>query len=179
MNPDLTIAGVVDWEFSYTAPVEFSHAPPWWLLLDKPEYWAKGLDDWCFEYEKRLKIFLGVLKDIEEEMIGDKPEKNRLSHAMQRSWDTGDFWIMYAARDGFAFDGIYWQKIDQRFFGPGKQGHASAFCDIWKDRLDLLQPEEHDLMEKLVGQKLEEMRRDGVLAWDPDENTLEYMAMRE
>jgi len=23
------IAGVVDWEFTYTAPVEFSYAPPW------------------------------------------------------------------------------------------------------------------------------------------------------
>ncbi|PLN83425.1 hypothetical protein BDW42DRAFT_164863 [Aspergillus taichungensis] len=31
------IAGVVDWEFTYTAPVEFVHAPPWWLLLTKPE----------------------------------------------------------------------------------------------------------------------------------------------
>ncbi|OQE05168.1 hypothetical protein PENVUL_c026G04463 [Penicillium vulpinum] len=39
------IVGVVDWEFTYTAPVEFSHAPPWWLLLEKPEYWPKGLDD--------------------------------------------------------------------------------------------------------------------------------------
>ncbi|KAF3394587.1 hypothetical protein F1880_004845 [Penicillium rolfsii] len=32
------VVGVVDWEFSYTAPVEFTYAPPWWLLLEKPEY---------------------------------------------------------------------------------------------------------------------------------------------
>lgn len=41
------IVGVVDWEFSYTAPVEFAHAPPWWLLLKKPEEWKEGIDDWC------------------------------------------------------------------------------------------------------------------------------------
>lgn len=48
------IAGVVDWEFIYAALVEFSYAPPWWLLLRKPEDWHKGLDNWCMEYEKAL-----------------------------------------------------------------------------------------------------------------------------
>ncbi|EAW19201.1 uncharacterized protein NFIA_091600 [Aspergillus fischeri NRRL 181] len=33
------------WEFTYAAPVEFSFAPPWWLLIEKPEYWPRGLDD--------------------------------------------------------------------------------------------------------------------------------------
>ncbi|KAJ6024778.1 hypothetical protein N7540_005575 [Penicillium herquei] len=178
VDSDLNTAGVVDWEFSYTAPVEFTNAPPWWLLLEKPEYWSKGLDDWSIEYGKRLKVFLEVLKEHEEEMGGDKPKTHRLSTAMQRSWDSGDFWIMYAARDGFAFDGIYWQKIDRRFFGRGRQSNDSGFCDMWKERLDLLQPEEYDLMEKYVDQKLAEMRSGRVLAWDPDENTLEYMAMK-
>ncbi|KAJ0415264.1 hypothetical protein BJY00DRAFT_293772 [Aspergillus carlsbadensis] len=39
------IVGVVDWEFSYAAPVEFSFAPPWWLLIERPEYWPQGLED--------------------------------------------------------------------------------------------------------------------------------------
>lgn len=39
LNEDMHIAGVVDWEFTYTAPVEFSYAPPWWLLVEKPEHW--------------------------------------------------------------------------------------------------------------------------------------------
>lgn len=36
------VIGVVDWEFTYTAPVEFTYAPPWWLLLKKPEDWPGG-----------------------------------------------------------------------------------------------------------------------------------------
>ncbi|GIJ89302.1 hypothetical protein Asppvi_008239 [Aspergillus pseudoviridinutans] len=45
MNEELKIVGVVDWEFAYAAPVEFSFGPPWWLLIEKPEYWPRGLDD--------------------------------------------------------------------------------------------------------------------------------------
>ncbi|CDM27631.1 unnamed protein product [Penicillium roqueforti FM164] len=45
------IAGVVDWEFTYAAPTEFSYAPPWWLLIEKPEDWPKGLDDWTRSFD--------------------------------------------------------------------------------------------------------------------------------
>ncbi|KAJ5096402.1 hypothetical protein NUU61_005758 [Penicillium alfredii] len=45
LNSDSEIVGVIDWEFTYAAPVEFSHAPPWWLLIEKPEFWPKGLED--------------------------------------------------------------------------------------------------------------------------------------
>ncbi|KAJ6021047.1 Aminoglycoside phosphotransferase [Penicillium herquei] len=37
INKDEDIAAVVDWEFTYTAPVGFMHAPPWWLPIEKPE----------------------------------------------------------------------------------------------------------------------------------------------
>jgi len=54
----------MDWEFTCTAPAEFIHAPPWWLLLEKPEYWTKGLGDWCIQYERRLEIFLNASYSI-------------------------------------------------------------------------------------------------------------------
>jgi hypothetical protein len=113
------IAGVVDWEFTYTAPVEVSHAPPWWLLLKKPEDWPEGLDNWCTEYEKALQTFLAAMRKCEDEAIQKKllVEGQRLPSRMRDSWQSGDFWIMYAARNNFAFDAIYWEKIDQRFFG--------------------------------------------------------------
>ncbi|EKV06864.1 Aminoglycoside phosphotransferase [Penicillium digitatum] len=176
VDVDLNIAGVVDWEFTYTAPVEFTHAPPWWLLLEKPEYWPKGLDDWCTEYEKQLQTFLGALMNCEDEAIRKKQlaESQRLSGSMRRSWESGDFWIMYAARNNFAFDAIYWQKIDQRFFGP-TACESVDFCDIWKMRLDLLEPEEQEFMQKHVDLKLKEMEASKILAWDPDENTQEFM----
>lgn len=38
LKENLQIASVVDWEFTYAAPIDFSHAPPWWLLIEKPEF---------------------------------------------------------------------------------------------------------------------------------------------
>ncbi|KAF9246705.1 hypothetical protein DTO006G1_8068 [Penicillium roqueforti] len=67
-----SIVGVVDWEFTYTAPAEFTHAPPWWLLLKKPEDWLKGLDEWSMEYEKPLQIFLEAMRKAEDEAIQNK-----------------------------------------------------------------------------------------------------------
>ena len=174
------VVGVVDWEFTYTAPVEFSHAPPWWLLLEKPEYWTKGLDDWCEEYERRLPIFLQAMRDCEEDVFQTRnerlEERQRLSSRMQHSWESGDFWIMYAARNNFAFDAIYWNKIDQRFFGSNKTD--DKICDVWKKRLDLLEPEEKEIMDQYVALKLQE-NETRPLSWDPDQYTLEYMAKME
>ncbi|KAJ5186243.1 hypothetical protein N7449_011007 [Penicillium cf. viridicatum] len=78
---------------------------------------------------------------------------------------------MYAARNNFA---IYQQKIDERFFGPTKSDD-DEYCDNWKQRLHLLKPEEQGFMEKHVNLKLKEMEAGQILAWDPDEHTLEYM----
>lgn len=174
VDADLKIAGVVDWEFTYAAPVEFTHAPPWWLLLEKPEYWHNGLDDWCIEYGKRLQVFLEAMIDCEEKVLHNQgPGKQRLSEQMRNSWESGDFWIMYAARSNFAFDAIYWKKIDQRFLGT-TTSQCDDICEIWKERLGLLEPEEKKLMEKYVDLKLAEMETKE-LAWDPDEYTFEYL----
>ncbi|GFF84066.1 hypothetical protein IFM47457_06350 [Aspergillus lentulus] len=41
-----SIVGVVDWEFTYAAPADFPYAPPCWLLIEKPEFWPKGIENW-------------------------------------------------------------------------------------------------------------------------------------
>ena len=78
---------------------------------------------------------------------------------MEQSWDSGDFWVTYAARKNFAFDSIYWLNINERFFGPGMR---------WKQRMDLLDDEQKANLEKLVSRKLQE-KETRVLAWEPDE----------
>ncbi|KAL5335597.1 hypothetical protein BJX70DRAFT_390534 [Aspergillus crustosus] len=150
------VIGVVDWEFTYTAPVEFAYAPPWWLLLKKPEDWPGGLDEWCAAYEKPLRTFLEAMRKCENEVIQKKQllESQRLSSQMRNSWQSGNFWIMYAARHNFAFDAIYWKKIDQR--------------------LHLLEPGEKKLMEEYVTLKLKE-RNIGHLTWDADEYTVGWI----
>ncbi|KAJ5193754.1 Aminoglycoside phosphotransferase [Penicillium cf. griseofulvum] len=166
------IAGVVDWEFTYVAPVEFSYAPPWWLLIEKPEFWAKGIEDWIRVFGLRLKKFLKAMKDCEDTAIqkGLLREDQRLSGPMYESWESGDFWIMYAVKHSFAFDEIYWQKIDPRFFGPTKDIEGA-----WKERLGLLDEKERDEMEVLVARKVMEMET-RTLSWDADEYTLAFHA---
>lgn len=162
----MQIVGVVDWEFTYAAPAEFSYAPPWWLLLEQPEYWPGGIEAWSNMFEIRLQTFLKVLFEREDTAIrrGRLKEDQRLSGVMQQSWESGDFWVTYAARKSFAFDAVFWKKLDHLFFGPC----AIAEEDRWKQRLCLLDGEDRDHMGRLVNQKLEEMK-ERVLAWEPDE----------
>ena len=161
LNEDSQIVGVVDWEITYAAPAEFSYAPPWWLLIETPDKWEKGLDDWIRVFDYRLKTFLNTMRNHKDGQT--------LADHMQHSWETGDFWIVYALLHSFVFDVIYWQKIDSRFFGPT----ASSPNEAWKERLVLLDEKELDDMEKLVSRKLEEMN-DRPLAWDPDDYTEEF-----
>lgn len=65
----LSVTGVVDWEFTYAAPVEFTYAAPWWLLLERPENWEVNLDKSLVRYMPRFHTFLGVLEDCETEEI--------------------------------------------------------------------------------------------------------------
>lgn len=37
-------SGVIDWEFAYAAPAEFTYVAPWWLLLQSPEDWDGDLN---------------------------------------------------------------------------------------------------------------------------------------
>ncbi|KAJ5584415.1 phosphotransferase family protein [Penicillium hispanicum] len=165
LNADLQIVGVVDWEFTYAAPAEFSSAPPWWLLLEQPEYWPDGIEAWTGVYEHRLRTFLKVLIEREDALIfsGRLESGQRLSGPMWESWQSGDFWVSYAARKSFAFDSIYWQKIDPRFFGPGEKPETA-----WEKRIELFDEEEKRSMESLTQKKMQDMKQ-RVLAWEPNE----------
>ena len=165
VDSQLEIAGVIDWEWTYAAPAEFVYAPPWWLLIELPEYWPGGLEAWTREYEKRLPTFLRALESREDFLMakGMLAEEQRLSWRMRESWESGAFWIAYAVRKPFAFDDIFWREIEPRFFG--KQGDEG-----WRGRIALLEEEERDGMESLVSRKVEEMET-RELTWEPNEIT--------
>lgn len=148
------ISGAIDWEFTYAAPLEFVYSPPCWLLLERPEYWEDGLDDWERVYEARLEVFLQELRVREDVDIrcGVIEEENRLSGRMRESWDNSGFWVSYVARRSWAFDVIYWARIDRRFFGEGSL----------EDRIELLTVEERDGMEEFVRRKLAEKEEGGL-----------------
>ncbi|PLB48908.1 phosphotransferase enzyme family protein [Aspergillus steynii IBT 23096] len=129
------VTGVVDWEFTYAAPVEFTYAAPWWLSLERPEVWESDLDTFLVRFMPRFRTFLEVLRDCEARKIqgGSLSESRRLSTVMEKSLETGLVWICLASRHSSMFDEIYWKFIDPRFFGH--------FTTI-EDRLDLLSAEE-------------------------------------
>lgn len=154
---DYAIVGAIDWEFCYAAPAEFTYSPPFWLLLELPEYWEQGLEDWTCLYEKRLTTFLDALEEREREGIerGVLKEDQRLSQHMKASWESGDFWVSYAARKSWAFDMVCWAKIDRRFFGDGDMD----------DRIELLTVDEREGMDEFVKRKMAEKEERVLTDW--------------
>ncbi|KAJ5273863.1 Aminoglycoside phosphotransferase [Penicillium angulare] len=68
-----------------------------------------------------------------------------------------------------------WLKEDERLSAPMQESWESGDIeDVLKQRLDLLSHEERNEMERLVAQKLEDMKT-RVLAWDPDKHTKSHI----
>ncbi|KAK8163464.1 hypothetical protein BC567DRAFT_145347, partial [Phyllosticta citribraziliensis] len=149
-DDELNVKAVIDWDFTYFAPPEYTYSPPWWLLLDVPELWDNGVEDWTAHYEGKLEIFLDELQKVEDDGIanGQLEHSQRLSERMRKCWEDGDFWVFYAARKSFAFDTIFWYKICPRFFGFG--------ADEWQKGVELLGNELKG-MEEVVEKKVKEM----------------------
>ncbi|PYI07387.1 phosphotransferase family protein [Aspergillus sclerotiicarbonarius CBS 121057] len=152
LDDNQNVTGVIDWEYTYSAPADFAYAPPWWLFLDKPHRWQKGLDDWTRGYEKCLGCFLEVLQECEDEWIRlDRlDEGQRLSRRMKESWESGRFWVVYAATHNFGFDLIFRERLDKIFFGS-----ESNWETDWERRIQLLSHEEQSELDRLVKEKLE------------------------
>jgi hypothetical protein len=152
---------VIDWEFTYTAPADFAFSPPWWLLLESPEYWPKGLDDWAVTYEQRLGTFLQMLERREQNGIQQGAIKSDqvLSTRMRESWESGAFWVNYAARKSWAFDGVFWNWLEKKFFGDSCGRSLES-------RIKLLSREEKNALESFVERKLEEQKERILKDWD-------------
>lgn len=150
---DFTVNGVIDWEFTYVAPVEFTQAAPWWLLFESPESWESDLNAFLVRYMPRLQLFLKVLRACEEEQIqkGTLMESQRLSDPMERSMENGLFWFCLAARKSFMFDDIYWTFLDQKYFGD--------FTSL-EDRIPLLTQDEQDELDGFVQVKMQQAKEE-------------------
>ncbi|PTU18713.1 hypothetical protein P175DRAFT_0495080 [Aspergillus ochraceoroseus IBT 24754] len=144
-DPNFTVAGIIDWEYTYVAPDEFTYAAPWWLLFESPEAWEPDLNEFLSRYTPRLQLFLKVLRSCEDQQIQlqKMDDSQRLSDKMAQS-----FWFCLAARKSFMFDDIYWTLLDQKYFGRGSL----------EDRLLLLSQEELDGLEEIVPLKMQQAR---------------------
>lgn len=63
---NLRIVGIVDGEFTYAAPVAFSHAPHGGFSLENPEFWSEDIEDWTNTFERRLKTFLTAMRHCKD-----------------------------------------------------------------------------------------------------------------
>ena len=162
------IVAVVDWEFAYAAPTQFTLDPPWWLLLDVPEMWDSGIDDWSKIYEMRLKTWLSAMEKAEENFESNSDSMPfPLSKYMRESWETGRFWLNYVSRKSWAFDTIFWKYLDGRFFGG--RGDDVPKHELWKTRVHLLGEKERKAMEPFVERKMEESKERIMVDWEPKE----------
>ena len=80
------VLGGIDWEFAYVGPTQFILDSPWWLLLDVPEMWDNGIENWTSLYELRLKTWLSAIEEVERDV---SPGLFLLSAYMRESWETG------------------------------------------------------------------------------------------
>ncbi|KAK0389348.1 hypothetical protein NLU13_2923 [Sarocladium strictum] len=165
---EVDVAAVIDLEFTYAAPTQFVLDPPWWLLFETPEMWRpSGVDEWSKAYELQVETWLKAVEEEEEEkgaaFLGGIP----LSAHMRESWETGRFWLNYAARKSWAFDAVFWNFLDERFFGPRDSGVPDE--ELWRTRLDLLGREEKQAMEPFVKRKMDESRERLLVQWEPAE----------
>ncbi|KAF5017838.1 hypothetical protein F66182_10209 [Fusarium sp. NRRL 66182] len=162
LNQDDDIVAAIDWEFTYAAPTQFSLDPPWWLLLEVPEMWSSGIDDWANVYDARLKTWLLAIEDAECGTVDLPPFK--LSSYMRESWVSGRFWLSYASRKSWAFDAIFWKYLDERFFGPRDiNGQENQF---WTARVHLLGEGGRKHMEMVVQRKMKEAKERVLVDWD-------------
>lgn len=59
VDDHLYFVAIIDWEFCYAVPVQFSTSPPWWLLLRKPADWLakEGPVSFLDHYIPKLEPF--------------------------------------------------------------------------------------------------------------------------
>ncbi|RGP63746.1 phosphotransferase [Fusarium sporotrichioides] len=156
------IVAAIDWEFTYTAPTQFSLDPPWWLLLEAPEMWSSGIENWADVYGDRLKTWLLTMEDTE--CAAAEPPTLKLSSYMRESWASGRFWLNYASRKSWAFDAIFWKFLDERLFGTRETTIEED--SYWKARTHILGEEGRKTMEMFVQKKMGEMKERVLIDWD-------------
>ncbi|KAK3900869.1 kinase-like domain-containing protein [Staphylotrichum tortipilum] len=194
VDANLNIVGVIDWEWAYFAPESYVQDPPWWLLIERPEYWCGTVLEFRDEFLGVLDVFLDALRTSEEGGNGRKPALERasianrdsepdnewsidrhvealnlnadttvrLSDCIRQSWDSGLFWANYAARKCYGFEPVFWEFLDERFFGENVQGG-------YEGRMHLLSEKAKRRMEVFVERKVEEMNDEKIVDWDAGE----------
>jgi hypothetical protein len=101
---DLTVIGVVDFEWSYIGPAQLFGSAPWWLLMDRPTNQAWDCNEAeptkiTTRYFRYLDIFKRVLEEEEAKTPGN--ERKELSKLVRWSEQSGAMWVHMLLTTGF------------------------------------------------------------------------------
>lgn len=192
LNDDDEVVGVIDWEMTYFAPAAFHEGPPWWLIIDRPEFYDRGLSSWIKAYERFLPLFFEAM-NLEEATLRETKDKTKnrsgtlqsgiqlltidegvrdgrpsklMSERMRRNWDSGRFFVDYCTRRNYGFDPIYWKCLDEKFFGKNKKSGLLSRKSDYKGRLHILSEKDRVQMKPFVAWKMEDREDPKVVEWD-------------
>jgi hypothetical protein len=116
----LRITAVLDLEFTNAMPAQFARDPPWWLLLVGPDMWldrGHTIETFVEAYTPRMEQFVQAMERVEVETGRDRDGKGRLSGLMRDAWQSGEFWVNFAARKSLDIDEIFDAQIGRIRFG--------------------------------------------------------------
>jgi hypothetical protein len=159
VDESLRIKAVIDWEFCYAAPAQFSSSPPWWLLLDRPDEWLSRIspDDFLRLYTPKFELFSRIIEEKESARAGCSTNhpSEQLSAQMRHSMESRTVWFNLAARSGYGFDQVYWDLLDEFCFGPRasiaeRVTKATTNVGMYRDREQVVRWKIKDLQEYLA-----------------------------
>ena len=136
---DLTVVGVVDFEWSYVGPAQM-FGSPWWLLQGRLNSWSTQYDEESGEiadrFAKYLEIFTRIIEQEEK-----KQGQSELSELLRWSQHSGAIWLNMVLSCGFNYgDSLPFTRLQK--------------CIESEDmRLFAEQPDETDEMEAFGRQK--------------------------
>ncbi|KAJ5093705.1 hypothetical protein N7456_009566 [Penicillium angulare] len=119
VDDSLQIVGVLDWEFSYTAPSQFAASIPWWLLLRQPHSIVndEGPDAFFDYFLPKAELFLEEMGKRETNR-GLHAHNDSLSSRMRQSIEDRSAWFTLGARMVASVDLVYWDLLDEYCWGP-------------------------------------------------------------
>ncbi|KAG9675987.1 hypothetical protein KCU99_g5853, partial [Aureobasidium melanogenum] len=108
------ITAVIDWEWTYTAPQDFSYTIPSWLILEKPSAWIESSKT---KFKKQTMLFTQALEEAErkreQSLSPELLDEGRMSTAMRKSFEDGTFWFKQMLLSVHTFDGeVYWPRLE-------------------------------------------------------------------
>ncbi|KAI5272897.1 hypothetical protein E4T47_03968 [Aureobasidium subglaciale] len=109
------ITAIIDWEWTYAAPREFSLTPPSWLVLEGPSGWTTSSE---VAFGRQVSLFLQALEDVEQKreltVPPKEPEEPPMSTIMRQNFEDGTFWFVQLLLESFNFDEeVIWPNLER------------------------------------------------------------------